>query len=582
MLVRPCALIALTLILELFVNSAALASPPQPNLDPKNDPVSGVWEIELDTDEIPADLRTATLTLELQDDNAVTGKIATPMSTMPIEDGEFDPESGKLTFSATSEEGDKGTLKGTIDGKKIKGKIELGERTIPFSGLQTKGRKPKKAKSKESNSDKKPNAKKASDGDDEDEEKEDNKKKKAKDDEEEEEDEPEEISLSGRFVASQMTPISRRLEEWSSMKIKKVVPHGKQVKSGDVLVTLDMTDIDRAVSDLEHTIEMEKLEIEQARDKLELLSKTTDMDLVSAQRYDKIAREDLDLFMKRDKRFAVEENDFYLKSAKNRHSYQEEELEQLLKMYEADDLTEETEEIILKRTKDQVEMSEFYLKSSEMRHEDFAKFYLKRRQQVMERSAESAAVDLERAAALLPATLREAELSLKKQETNHERSREKLKTLKRDRKKMVIKAPRGGTVYYGKSENGEFKSPRQLAEELRPNGSIKMDDVFMTILELRPVHILADIEESELRHLKKDDVLKATATAFPDVELNAKVKEISKFPVDDGTFSVKLTCRMGARFERVVPGMTCEIKVTPKQEKKDKKKTEKEDKGDDK
>lgn len=392
------------------------------------------------------------------------------------------------------------------------------------------------------------------------------------DDEEEEEEEEKEITISGRFVSSQMTSVSRRLEEWSDMSIKKVVPHGKQVKAGDTLIELDLTDIDKAISDLEHTIETDKLALEQATEKLAMLKRTTKMDLESAKLDNQKAQEDLELFRKRDKSFGIEQNEFSLKSSKNRLAYQEEELKQLLKMYEADDLTEESEEIILKRTRDQVESARFYLKRYQHDYDDYSKYTLPRQQKTIETGAEQAALALEKAKITLPASVKELELSIQQQEVSHERSLEKLATLKRDRKEMSIKSPRAGIVFYGECENGKFSSPRTLGKELRKHGSIKSDKVFMTIVTLRPLHIIADIGEADLRHVKKGDSITVTPKAFPDSELKAKVKEISKFPVDDGKFEVKLTCRLGAQSDRIVPGMSCDLAVTPEAEEGEKKK----------
>lgn len=390
-----------------------------------------------------------------------------------------------------------------------------------------------------------------------------------------EEDEKKEVTITGRFVSSQMTPVSRRLEEWSDMTIKKIVPHGKQIKSGDVLIELDMVDIDDAISDLEHSIATDKLALEQSTEKLAMLKRTTKIDLESAELDNQKAQEELELFRKRDKKFGIEQNEFSLKNSKNRLAYQEEELKQLLKMYEADDLTEESEEIILKRTRDQVEAARFYMKRNKMVYDDYEKYSLPREQKSIETAAEQAAIAMEKAKITLPASIKELELSIQQKEVAHKRSLEKLATLKRDRKTMTIKAPRTGIVFYGECNNGAFPSPRTLSKELRANGSLKSDNVFMTIVSLRPLHILADVEEGDLRHINKDDSISFSPKAFPDMEMKAKVKEISRFPVEDGKFEVKLNCRLGADSDRIVPGMSCKLKVTPKPEKKEDKKKKK-------
>ena len=60
-----------------------------------------------------------------------------------------------------------------------------------------------------------------------------------------------------------------------------------------------------------------------------------------------------------------------LKSYRDSLAYATEELNQLKKMYEADDLTEETEEIILQRTKNQVDRAKFLLEGAIKRDKQF-------------------------------------------------------------------------------------------------------------------------------------------------------------------------------------------------------------------
>ncbi len=69
---------------------------------------------------------------------------------------------------------------------------------------------------------------------------------------------------------------------------------------------------------------------------------------------------------------------YQVKSANDSLAYAKEELQQLEKMYKASDLTESTEQIILKRQRDQVERGAFYLKLAEYDRDMFFKISLPR------------------------------------------------------------------------------------------------------------------------------------------------------------------------------------------------------------
>src|SRR5206468_2329789 len=78
----------------------------------------------------------------------------------------------------------------------------------------------------------------------------------------------------------------------------------------------------------------------------------------------RIAEEDYDYFQNTGRAQREKSARFNLKSAQQRLDNAKEELSQLEKMYKADDLTEETEEIVLKRQKFAVEAADYSLETS--------------------------------------------------------------------------------------------------------------------------------------------------------------------------------------------------------------------------
>ena len=168
---------------------------------------------------------------------------------------------------------------------------------------------------------------------------------------------------------NQTWPVVLRAKSWSDFTVLKAVPHGDRVQKGETLVWLDMEDIDEQLQDTEQSVRLNKLALQLATTELENTKTTLPLDLEAAIRTKKIADDDLNYFLKINKSFLIESAQFSLKSSQQSLEYAEEELKQLEKMYDADDLTEETEEIVLKRAKNDVEQSKFYLKSTRDAHE---------------------------------------------------------------------------------------------------------------------------------------------------------------------------------------------------------------------
>ncbi len=162
------------------------------------------------------------------------------------------------------------------------------------------------------------------------------------------------VDLEGTFEAQTAREIAVRPDEWTALVVETAVAHGTQVREGDVLLTLDPEKIDRAIADLRTEQKLSQLAIRQGEDQLKALEKLTPLDLEASSRAAKMAEEDRKFFTEIDKPFAIKATEFSLKVAKESLEYEEEELHQLEKMYKADDITEETEQIVLKRARDTV------------------------------------------------------------------------------------------------------------------------------------------------------------------------------------------------------------------------------------
>ena len=272
-----------------------------------------------------------------------------------------------------------------------------------------------------------------------------------------------EVDLSGVFEADQTWPVVLRPDSYSSFTVVKAVPPGKRVQKGETLVWLDMKDIDQQLQDLEHTLQLNKLSQQLAKTDMELLKTTVPLDLESAARTKRIADEDLNYFLKINRAFEEESAEFSLKSSRQSLEYAEEELKQLEKMYNADDLTEETEEIVLKRARNDVERSKFYLKSSELRSKKALDQDIPREEQELTEAAQRAEIALAKSKATLPTQLEKQQIENAKLLLANKRAEEKLKELMKDREMMAVQSPAEGYVYYGRCTRGKWSGVDSVA-----------------------------------------------------------------------------------------------------------------------
>lgn len=366
-----------------------------------------------------------------------------------------------------------------------------------------------------------------------------------------------EVSLDGVFEAAEKAEIRLRLDEWSGLTVLKAVEHGAVVHRGDLLVTLETKDIDRAIADLKEQLKFDDIALAQTERELDVLRKTTPLDVEAHRRSRQFAAEDYDFYKKVARPLAVRAAEFSLKSAEQYLEYEEEELRQLEKMYKADDLTEETEEIVLKRARNSVERARFNLERARVLTDRTLKVEIPRDDLAMADAAKKADWNTALQAAALPLVLQKKELDLAKARLQRQRAGERLEKLLADRERMIVKSPIDGVVYYGACDGGKWSGYDTARESLRPGGSLVMNRAFMTVVKPRPLVVRAGVPEKQLHQVRPGVAGTVKPSGYPDRKLHAIVERVSPVPAG-GNFDARLTVAAAGDGDEIVAGMTCQ------------------------
>jgi multidrug resistance efflux pump len=374
-----------------------------------------------------------------------------------------------------------------------------------------------------------------------------------------------EASLKGVFESPDMTEVAVRTEAWAPnpLIVMKVVPHGTAVKKGDTLIELDLEKISQAIKDLETDRRLAELALKQAEEELPILDKTTPLDLAQAERAAKQADEDLKKFLESDRPLAERTVVFAVKNATNSLEYVQEELRQLEKMYRDKDMREETEEIILKRQRNQVESAKFFLETATRRRDDTLGVTLPRQEQTLRDAAAKQAVALEKAQATLPLTLSQKRLALEKLKYDADKAADRWAKLKRDRNAMVVTAPADGLVYYGKCLRGQWTTAAAVGAKLVRGGVLQPEEVVLTVVNPKSLFVRANVDEKDLANVRAGQKARVAATASPDVKLSGKVDQVSAVPITPGTFETRLALDPLPTASQLTPGMACTVQLVP-------------------
>jgi len=238
-----------------------------------------------------------------------------------------------------------------------------------------------------------------------------------------------------------------------------------------------------------------------------------------------------------------------------------EELKQLQKMYDADDLTEETEEIVLKRQKFAVEMSQYYLDSTKLSTTRDLEVLIPRENETLKNNRRDQELALALAEQNLPRNLAKKRLDYDKLKRDQKKSEKRLADLKTDLESMTVKAPAEGMVYYGACENGKWTSGGSIAKKLIPGGKLLANEVFMTIIDPEKVVLKATIQESELGNFKIGEKGTASPVSASDKKLQVKLEDLGWIPMPGGGFEAKMSVKREKGL-RLMPGMNCKVSFT--------------------
>ena len=370
-----------------------------------------------------------------------------------------------------------------------------------------------------------------------------------------------EVTVPGAFGPAQSTAIKLRPKVWADLTVKSVAANGAEVGAGAVLIEFETEKLDRRITDSQRALESARLDLALANAEHQFASESAKLDRVAAKLAFKRLGEDLKHFQDHIKEFNVKSTHQSYASYSNSLAYAEEELKQLKKMYEADDLTEETEEIIIQRALNTVNRARFTLERAEITRLASLKFGLPREAEDRATAQVRSQLSQERLKATFETSAQRRELSIQKKQVDFDKATKAHAKLEADRKLLDVKSPSNGVVYYGEFVRGLWTGRKHLNAKLRPGGKVMPNEIFMTLVAPRPLIISGSVAEKDVRQLNLGTSGWATPTAAPEQRIPVTVTAISRVPSAPGKFNITLAAALGAAHGYLAPGMGCAVKL---------------------
>jgi multidrug efflux pump subunit AcrA (membrane-fusion protein) len=366
----------------------------------------------------------------------------------------------------------------------------------------------------------------------------------------------------GTVVPAEGTPVWIWPEGYSGeLILADVLPHGSRVKEGDVVAHIDSRALEEQIRQLEFEVssayqrmgnaeEKNRIDRDAAASALEQTRSALDRSRRALEGWEKQELE----FAKR--RAGIEE----------RHRLagiddQTDELAQLEKMYKADELIDATEEIVLKRQRRALDLSETELAFARERRD-----YDEKIEEPLQTEAKRDAVHAQESA--LERLVKSQEIETRAADDAYQRirrqlveTRQKLSQLRHDRDLMTVKAPRDGILLHGSLDDYR---PKQAPPRYERGSRIAAHTRIFTVADPDKLAIAIDVPESKLESARSASAVEIRPTFDPKLTASGSLT-LEEFPEAKSGPSPENNYAGKIELERAIdglrPGMRVKVKL---------------------
>ena len=358
------------------------------------------------------------------------------------------------------------------------------------------------------------------------------------------------LERPGRLVPVDAAEISLELEAFGGdLRVLEAKQHGARVSKGDVLVFFDLRPIERQLRQARLDLALAEQAYKNEEQESALQHEAEAEKAAAAERTLSRARRVLDGFLRHEKAHRDERKRLDREAWQHRQDDQKDELVQLEKMYTEDELTDATEEIVLKRSRRNLNrtVQNNALRDKIRAYTDEYKEPL--RQEDLELSVEQKTASSDRLLRGQAITRLKREAGLKRSDFALKNRRDHLARLERDLAKLDVRAPRAGMLLHGAPEAAPG------ATHLKRGSKVKTWQVFVSVADPGRLKALSSVTEEDI--LNVTNGLDAAVVPKARADLLPGRIAVAYMPGAQQKYRVDVPLKMAESDLR--PGMQCTV-----------------------
>lgn len=366
---------------------------------------------------------------------------------------------------------------------------------------------------------------------------------------------PKPIKVTGTFEAIRNHEVTAGNDHLTELKIQRVLPFGAKIAKGQALIWFETDKLDDRINDAETDLKLARLALQADELSHQQFLKQQALDKAKAKRTRDSAQQSFDNYQKIDRERTIKQAKFSLKSSEFSLESATEEFRQLLQMYKEDDLTEESEEIVLRRAKHSMESAAFSLERTKIQTERTIKQSIPRSDASQQDTLARAMINYDTSTRSMANDRQKRELELDRKKSKFKKQSKTFAEMRAERQQVVLKSPIDGIFLYGQLTRGKLPAK---PVSLKQGGSAAANQVLATVVDPSRLQVRVDLPEERFSVITKGVKCKVIPKGMPNVQFEGVVKSVSAVPFTNGKFDCIVSVR-GKQLADVMPAMSCEL-----------------------
>jgi hypothetical protein len=335
------------------------------------------------------------------------------------------------------------------------------------------------------------------------------------------------VERTGTFVPVNATEVKLGLESFQGpLELVEVVAHGAQVREGDLLARFETKAIDDAVTAAERDLRSTEIRQQNAKEQARLDDEAAAQRLEAAGDAAHDAQEALDNYEKIETSLKKRGEDLSESGMKDNIDDQKDELAQLEKMYTADELTDATEEIVLRRQRRGLARTQASVDLQLARKKYDNDYSEKKQHEARQKAARDAQRNLDRTQRQVEMEKRARADAIVRLDPEMKDAHDRVDKLRRDRDRLTVHATAAGLALHGGPD--DYK-PGRTPPRHEVGGGVNAKAILFTIATPGALQVALDLPESQVASLTQGMTAKVVATYDPSLEMVGRLR-FDRFP----------------------------------------------------